>query len=454
MLIGLSVTGREWGGKQSWMLEIALDLARAGHDLEVLADPGGVFLSRAAAAGLEATAVDVSGEIPPALARRAARWHLALTTGRGDSVWIAGALKALPAAVPHVSIRHSPFPLNVEDRSTAAMLRSLAALILTSDAQRRGEAERLIGLGLLEPARVHVVRSGVRASRWIPPATSLPRGAGLGLPPATRVIGTISRLSWEKGHRVLLQAFARLVCGGADVHMVLVGDGPERSALERFAQELGIAGRVTFTGFRDEVADLLDALDVFVLPSVAGETGPLALKEAMAMARPVIASRVGGIPEVVTDAVTGLLVEPGDASQLFDALATLVAEPERARALGRAARDQVLAEYDWDRTGPALNALLERIAVEAGPSGRLLPGLRWNRSARLRPEAFGGLVFVPETSRVVQLAEADYVAVTALSGAADATPLMARCTASPELVRDLFAAGALRMRAGAGWGGR
>src|SRR3989338_7498561 len=114
---------------------------------------------------------------------------------------------------------------------------------------------------------------------------------------------------------------------------LLVGDGPARDRLRSLAEELGLPGQVMFAGMRDDVASVLPMMDIFVCPSLYEGFG-IAIVEAMAAGRPVVASAVGGIPEIVVHEDTGLLVPPGDAAALADALATLLNHPEQARAMG------------------------------------------------------------------------------------------------------------------------
>jgi len=150
------------------------------------------------------------------------------------------------------------------------------------------------------------------------------------------VIGTVSRLDEpKKGLAVMLRALADLAGqdGIPPWQWLLVGDGPARDRLRSLAEELGLPGQVMFAGMRDDVASVLPMMDIFVCPSLYEGFG-IAIVEAMAAGRPVVASAVGGIPEIVVHEDTGLLVPPGDAAALAGALATLLNHPEQARAMG------------------------------------------------------------------------------------------------------------------------
>ena len=160
----------------------------------------------------------------------------------------------------------------------------------------------------------------------------------------------IGRLDAVKGGPLLIDAFAQARAAHPDAHLTVVGDGPARGALEAQAAARGLAGAVTFAGYRsqDEVAALLEEADMLVLPSFA-EGVPMVLMEAMASRIPVIASRVAGVPELVEDGVTGFLVPPGDVESLAARMVALWDDPERAREMGARGRRVVEAEFDVER---------------------------------------------------------------------------------------------------------
>jgi glycosyltransferase involved in cell wall biosynthesis len=160
----------------------------------------------------------------------------------------------------------------------------------------------------------------------------------------------IGRLDAVKGGPLLIDAFAQARVAHPDAHLTVVGDGPARGALEALAAARGLAGAVTFAGYRsqDEVAALLEEADMLVLPSFA-EGVPMVLMEAMASRIPVIASRVAGVPELVEDGVTGFLVPPGDVESLAARMVALWDDPERAREMGARGRRVVEAEFDVER---------------------------------------------------------------------------------------------------------
>ncbi|HEX6289298.1 MAG TPA: glycosyltransferase [Herpetosiphonaceae bacterium] len=192
--------------------------------------------------------------------------------------------------------------------------------------------------------KIAVIRNGVDVQRY---RRSVDRGAlrcRLGLPDAARLLIVVGTLKAQKGHRYLLDAATEAVAQQPDLHILVVGDGELRAALEQQTRDSGLEGHVHFLGNRDDVPELLAASDYFVLPSL-WEGLPMALIEAMASGLPVIATDVSGTREVMQPDETGLLVPPGDVRQLRAAIGHLLADPDRARAMGEAAQRRVIAAF-------------------------------------------------------------------------------------------------------------
>lgn len=183
----------------------------------------------------------------------------------------------------------------------------------------------------------------------------------------------IGRQVPEKGQGVLLEAVALLIERGIQVRVTLAGDGASRPDFERLAEKLGIASRTFFAGAvgQDDICALYAGASIFCLPSFA-EGVPGVLMEAMAMETPVVSTRIAGISELIDDGHTGLLVAPGRADQLADALEQLLCDPARCRMIGSAAREKVVEEFNTESSAEQLHALfLSRLAPElAQPSRR------------------------------------------------------------------------------------
>lgn len=194
------------------------------------------------------------------------------------------------------------------------------------------------------PARhVGVVYNGIDPGERPTPAQRSAARAALGLASDAFVIGTAGRLDPVKNLTVLLKAHARLMTRMPHARSVIIGEGAERSQLESLASRLGIAGAVTFAGYRPDVRGLMSAFDVYLNCS-AYEGVSLTILEAMAAGLPVVATPVGGNPEVVIDRETGWLV-PGCASTIADAIAALALDGRRRRQMGEAGRWRVMRHF-------------------------------------------------------------------------------------------------------------
>lgn len=229
-----------------------------------------------------------------------------------------------------------------------------AAVVVTISDYNRDLIGRVYG----EEARgkTVVVRSGVDLDRFRP--TPAPDAQ------APFTLLCVASLEEKKGHAILVEALARLDERGVGFRCLLVGEGEERAAIERRLAEHGLADRVELLGAqpRERVLELLQAAGALVLPSVVTASGkmeglPVALIEAMAMARPVIATAISGVPELVEDGRNGLLVPQRDADALAAAIERLATDPRLGPALGRAGRAKVEAEYDLRRNVGRLHGL-------------------------------------------------------------------------------------------------
>ncbi|MGH9601458.1 MAG: glycosyltransferase family 4 protein, partial [Terriglobales bacterium] len=176
---------------------------------------------------------------------------------------------------------------------------------------------------------ITTVLNGVNLGRFAGETTTLRREirTELGLAPQSHIVMTVAALIPQKGVDDFLRAAAHIQAHRPDVAFVIVGDGPEEAALRAQAQHLEIASKVHFTGLRSDVHRLMPAADVIVVPSVWQEPAGLVVLEAMAAARPVVANRVGGIPEYLEEGVTGILVEPRAPMQIADTVLRLLDSP-------------------------------------------------------------------------------------------------------------------------------
>ena len=216
-------------------------------------------------------------------------------------------------------------------------------------------------------APIRLIYNGVDLSRYDDQEACCTLPDEYGMEPGSKIVGVVARLEPEKGHPTLLEAWPLVLRSVPDAYLLIVGEGSRRGALEAQARELRIAHRVVFTGRRDDVPAVTAALDVAVLPSYREAQG-LSILEAMALSRPVVASNVGGIPEMITDGVTGLLVPPHDPAALAAGIVRLLVDHPLADTLGRAGHDLVHDRFCIQLMVNAVEAIYDEGAAAVRPS--------------------------------------------------------------------------------------
>ena len=208
----------------------------------------------------------------------------------------------------------------------------------------------LVSLGVAPPEKFSVIRLGIDLERRITDEGELRMELRrlFGVPAETFVVGWIGRMTAIKRVPDVLLVFQRLLARGLDARLCLVGDGPDRERVERRAHELGISRSTLFIGYQRDVAPYYAFFDALLLPS-ANEGTPVVAIEALASGRPVVATRVGGVPDVVTDGADGYLVPVGDVESMAERLAQLAADAALRRTLGEAGRERVIRRYRVER---------------------------------------------------------------------------------------------------------
>lgn len=344
------------GGQEVRTLTEARWTGERGWRVIVTGQPGGRFVERAQTAGLEALAVRMRGawDLPAvwALARVIRRERVDIVhTHSSVDAWIGG-LAARACAVPVVRTRHVSIRIR---RRLNPVYRWLADRVITS-----GEAiRRLVIEAGVRPERAVAIPAGVDLAEFSSAVDGDVVRQRLGL--SRPVVGCVAMFRGSKGHPSLLDAFATVHARHPSARLLLVGDGLRRGWVEGLARERGLADAVLFTGFRSDVPDLLRAMDCFVLASTRTEGVPQSLLQAFAAGVPAVGSAVGGIPELISEGETGLLVTPDDPVELARAIEAVIADPPAAAARARAARKLVEERFSHVAAISRLLSLYEEV---------------------------------------------------------------------------------------------
>ncbi len=319
-----------WGGQEIRVLTEARGVVRRGHEVTLAAPAHSRIFQAAPEYGVDAVALPI--------AKKSARGLFAMTrllrnrsfdvvnTHSSTDSWLTALATRLQSiAPPIVRTRHisAPVPRNF---ATTWLYTQATQRIVTTGEQLRLQVIAETGA---RPERVESIPTGIDLDRFRPGDRREARAA-LGLDREAILIGIVATLRSWKGHRFLFEAVASLADPG--VRLAVVGDGPQREALQSAARELAIADRVHFAGNQADVAPWMRAFDLFCLPSYANEGVPQALMQAMACALPVVTTPVGSIGEIVQDGETGRLVAPQDAAALRAAIEDLLRDARNARA--------------------------------------------------------------------------------------------------------------------------
>jgi glycosyltransferase involved in cell wall biosynthesis len=258
-----------------------------------------------------------------------------------------------------ISTVHSSRIRCVDDRQT---LRRLTPLMDRLIAVSKAIEGKIHDEGR-DGAPVSLIYNGVDLQRYNHQQPCCTLHEDYAIPEESPIVGVVARLEAEKGHRTLLQAWPRVLAAHPEAWLLVVGEGSERDALEAEASDLDITNRVVFTGRREDVPAVTAALDVAVLPSYREAQG-LSVLEAMALSRPVVASRVGGIPEMIEDGVTGLLVPPNDPVALGGAISRLLSDHPFADMIARRGHDLVHDRFCVEMMVAAVETIYDEAAAK------------------------------------------------------------------------------------------
>jgi glycosyltransferase involved in cell wall biosynthesis len=201
----------------------------------------------------------------------------------------------------------------------------------------------------LDPDKIEVIHYGVDLEKFHPNGKAINKRSALGFKDGEIAIAIVARLEEVKGHRYYIEAFSRAANKHPNLSTIFVGDGSCRPALEKMAREAGLNGRIRFMGIRNDISEILNAIDILVLPAIAGEGLPNVVLEAMACAKPVIATTVGGTPEAIRHGENGFLAPPKDSAAIENALDEILRHPDKISQLGNNSRAMAQKEFSLQR---------------------------------------------------------------------------------------------------------
>lgn len=280
------------------------------------------------------------------LARQLLRIHPDILHLHNPTALFYGALAGKLARVPCIVYTEHGRDLASSKRNKylhRMLWRLVNRIVVVSESSRA-----LLQVEGIPDSRILTIHNGINAARFLIGEDRWGMRDRLGFDREQPLLGIVARLDAIKNHASLLRAMPCVIQAHPDASLLIIGDGPLRADLERQAAELGLGGHVRFLGMRDDVPELLVALDVVVLCSLS-EGLSLTLLEESAAGSSVVATAVGGNPEIIEDGITGLLVPMGNDAALADAINRLLDDPERAHAFGQAARLQFMREFTLAR---------------------------------------------------------------------------------------------------------
>ncbi len=373
-VVELLATGSN-GGAQEHVFNLVTRIDRERYDVSICSLTGGSAVRKLERAGFEVCVIEAADD---AGAVEAVAAHL-LAVGADvihnhmfhaevigtQAAWrVAEAGGRRPFIVGTV---HSSRIRSDEDR---ALLRQLTPKMDQLIAVSTAMVAKIADEGR-HGAPVSLIYNGVDLNRYDHTVPCCTLREEYGLPENGPIVGVVARLEAEKGHPTLLEAWPSVLAAAPDAVLLIVGEGSREEALRMQARDLGIDRSVIFTGRRDDVPAVTAALDVAVLPSYREAQG-LTILEAMALSRPVVASNVGGIPEMIEHERTGLLVPPHDADALGAAIVRLLQDHPLADTLGRAGHDLVHDRFCVELMVRAIESIYDvAVGVDSGTPGTL-----------------------------------------------------------------------------------
>ena len=332
------------GGAQEHVFNLVSRLDRSRYDVSVCSLTGGSAIRRFEKAGIPVCVIEATDDADAVESLAA---HLAAIDAdvvhnhmyHAEVIGTQAALRVAETGRPRPFVVGTVHSSRIRSDEDMALLRQLTPrmdhlIAVSTSIVRKIDDEGRHG------APVSLIYNGIDLARYDQMVPCCTLREEYGLPPEGPLVGVVARLEQEKGHPTLIDAWPAILASFPDATLLMIGEGSRLDALTAQVRDLGLERSVIFTGRRDDVPEVTKSLDVAVLPSYREAQG-LTILEAMALSRPVVASNVGGIPEMIEDGRTGLLVPPHDSTALADAILRLLRDHPLADTLARAGHDMV-----------------------------------------------------------------------------------------------------------------
>jgi len=334
--------GKGWGGIESHSITLSLALLKRGHRTIIACSEGGHVHRNAAESGLPVNNIKVLNACDlisiMKIARLASKEKIDIILANLGKEYWPGAVAAKFLGKKIVFIRHQRDPIR---KTTRWLINNNTHMVVAVSSAVK---DALLASGI-SGKKIRVIHNAISLARFDPSRIDKKVvRRELGMAEDDVLIGTVGKLHKGKGVYELLRAVGTIVEEGGPVKLLFVGDGPERDGLEREAARLMMRDKVFFTGIRPDAERMYAAMDIFALPSY-NEGMPTVLVEAMAMKIPVIATPVGGVPEIVRNGENGLLIPVGDESALHEAILRYLTEKDFAARLADNGRATVELEF-------------------------------------------------------------------------------------------------------------
>jgi glycosyltransferase involved in cell wall biosynthesis len=351
------ITPSKVAGAERTTTSLCEHLKQRGHHVVVICKAGQPLIPLMKSVGLDVRALRIGGKLnvaaPLRIAQVARAEQVQVINAQLSSAALWGSIAGRIAGVPTVA--------TVRALNTKTCYQLADRVIAVSQAVK----SHLVRQGM-DADRIDVVYNGIDPHRYHAALPPLEAKKQLGIPPDTLLCGVTAHLTVKKGHHAFLQAAATVSRSVPGVRFVLLGEGPERARLEALARELGIAEQVWFAGFHHDVLPFYAAMDVVVLPSIAGEGLPRVLLEASCLGKAVVGTAISGVPELVLDGQTGFIVRPGSHEALATRMRELLSNAELRQRFGAAARERVLTHFNVDMMVRQTESIYENVLADGG----------------------------------------------------------------------------------------